>query len=121
MTKDRHIARRARGNRVRHRIGKVCGDRPRLSVYRSACHIYAQIIDDTRGHTLAAASTLEKTIQDQIKHGGNKEAAGIVGRILAEKAGKAGVRKVVFDRGGYLYHGRVKVLAEAAREGGLEF
>jgi len=121
MAKDRHMARRIRGNRIRHRIRQVCGKRPRLSIFRSANHIYAQIIDDSQGRTLVTASTLEKEVREQIQHGGNRKAAAIVGRIVAEKAGKVGVQQVVFDRGGYLYHGRVKALAEAAREGGLEF
>lgn len=121
MAKERHVARRVRGNRVRHRIRQVRGDRLRLSVYRSANHIYAQIIDDTLGRTVVAASTLEQAVRDGLKGCGNKVAAARVGTVLAEKAIQADIRQVVFDRGGYLYHGRVKVLADAAREAGLEF
>ena len=108
--------------RVHKRIRrKVSGstERPRLAVFRSVKHIYAQVIDDTVGHTLAAASSNEK--KDSIKSGGNVAGAKAVGKLLAERAKDKGVKLVVFDRGGYLYHGRVKALAEAAREGGLEF
>ena len=108
-----------RAQRVRRQIKKVSGDRPRLSVHRTSMHIYAQIIDDVKGHTVAAASTLEKGAKD--KSGANIEAATAVGKLLAERAKKAGVKDVVFDRGPYIYHGRVKALAEAAREGGLNF
>jgi large subunit ribosomal protein L18 len=108
-----------RAQRVRRQIKKVSGDRPRLSVHRTAMHIYAQIIDDVKGHTLAAASTLEKDSKG--KSGANVEAATAVGKLIAERAKKAGVKDVVFDRGSYIYHGRVKALAEAAREGGLNF
>ncbi len=121
MAKDRHISRQTRGKRVRHRIRQVRGDRLRLSIYRSTSHIYAQIIDDAQGRTVVSASTVEKAVRESLKSGSNKEAAAKVGSLLAEKALKADVRQVVFDRGGYLYHGRVKVLAEAAREGGLDF
>ncbi len=121
MAKDRHVSRQARGNRDQHRIRQVRGERLRLSIYRSASHIYAQIIDDAHGRTVVAASSVEKEVREGLKNGGNKEAAAKVGSVLAEKAIKADVRKVVFDRGGYLYHGRVKVLAEAARAGGLNF
>ncbi len=107
--------------RVRRTIAAKAGDRPRLSVFRSSKQIYAQIIDDEKGRTLAAASTLEKTMREQLKTGATVEAAHLVGKELAERAKKAGVAKVVFDRGGYMYHGRVKALAEGAREGGLEF
>ncbi len=105
-----------RAARVRRQIKKVAGERPRLSVHRSSKHIYAQIIDDSRGHTLAAASTLGAK-----GSGANVEAAVQVGKEIAAAAKKAGVTAVVFDRGGYLFHGRVKALADAAREGGLEF
>ena len=108
--------------RVHKRIRrKVAGDtqRPRLAVFRSVKHIYAQVIDDSVGHTLAAASSNEKS--DGIKSGGNVAGAKAVGKLLAERAKEKGVKSVVFDRGGYLYHGRVKALADAAREGGLEF
>ncbi|MBK6801580.1 50S ribosomal protein L18 [Novosphingobium sp.] len=104
-----------RRRRVRTSLKARSGDRPRLSVHRSGRHIYAQIIDDTAGRTLAAASTLGS------KGGSNVDAAAKVGSALAEAAKKAGVTAVVFDRGGFLFHGRVKALADAAREGGLEF
>jgi large subunit ribosomal protein L18 len=110
-----------RAQRVRRQIKKVAGDRPRLSVYRSSKHIYAQIIDDSRGHTLAAASTIEKDLKGGLKTGADTAAASAIGKLLAERAVKAGVTNVVFDRGPYIYHGRVKALAEAAREGGLSF
>jgi large subunit ribosomal protein L18 len=97
------------------------GGRPRLSVFRSSKQIYAQVIDDEHGRTIAAASSLEKPMREQLKTGATVEAARVVGKEIAERAKKAGVAKVVFDRGGYMYHGRVKALAEGAREGGLEF
>ncbi len=102
---------------------KITGtpERPRLNVYRSLKHIYAQIIDDTQGHTLVSASTLDPAFKGKVAYGGNKEAARLVGKLIAEKALEKGIKKVVFDRGGYIYHGRVKELAEAAREAGLEF
>lgn len=121
MGKNRHAAKRVRQDRVRYRIGQIRGDRLRLSVFRSVGHIYAQIIDDLQGRTLVAASSLEKEIRSQVKSGGNKEAAAAVGKALAEKAARIDIRRVVFDRGGCLFHGRVKVLADSAREGGLEF
>ncbi|HXF53329.1 MAG TPA: 50S ribosomal protein L18, partial [Hyphomicrobiaceae bacterium] len=95
--------------------------RPRLSVFRSQKHIYAQIIDDSAGRTLAAASSLEKELRSSLKTGADKAAASAVGKLIAERAAKAGVAEIVFDRGGYRYHGRVKALAEAARQGGLKF
>ena len=107
--------------RVRRSLKLAANGRPRLSVFRSSKQIYAQIIDDARGHTLAAASSLEKDARGKLKTGANKEAAAEVGRMIAERAVRAGVKQVVFDRGSYLYHGRVKALADAAREGGLEF
>ncbi|MBL4599096.1 MAG: 50S ribosomal protein L18 [Rhizobiaceae bacterium] len=107
--------------RVRRSLKKVANGRPRLSVYRSGENIYAQIIDDGKGRTLAAASTLEKDLRGSLKTGADVNAAGAVGKLVAERALKAGVKQVVFDRGAYIYHGRVKALAEAAREGGLEF
>lgn len=110
-----------RRNRVRRQLKAVANGRPRLSVYRSSENIYAQIIDDEKGHTLASASTLDKELRGSIKAGGNVEAATAVGKAIAERAKKAGVEVVVFDRGAYIYHGRVKALAEAAREGGLQF
>jgi large subunit ribosomal protein L18 len=90
-------------------------------VFRSSKQIYAQVIDDGRGHTLASASSMEKDTRGKLKTGANVEAAAEVGRMIAERAVQAGVKQVVFDRGSYLYHGRVKALADAAREGGLEF
>jgi large subunit ribosomal protein L18 len=107
--------------RVRRAIRKAANGRPRLSVFRSSKQIYAQVIDDERGTTLAAASSLEKDMRDKLKSGGNVDAAKEVGRLIAERASAAGVTSVVFDRSGYLYHGRVKALADAAREGGLDF
>jgi large subunit ribosomal protein L18 len=107
--------------RVRRAIRKAANGRPRLSVFRSSKQIYAQVIDDERGTTLAAASSLEKDMRDKLKGGGNVDAAKEVGRLIAERASAAGVTSVVFDRSGYLYHGRVKALADAAREGGLSF
>lgn len=112
--------RKQRHMRVRKKVFGT-SERPRLNVFRSANHIYAQLIDDTNNHTLASASTLEEAVKAEVSYGGNKEAARVVGRVLAEKAKKAGISSVVFDRGGFIYHGRVKELAEAAREAGLEF
>jgi len=110
-----------RAERVRRQIRKVSGDRLRLSVYRSSKNIHAQIIDDSKGHTVAAASSLEKDLKGALRTGADTAAATAVGKLLAERASKAGVKEVVFDRGPYIYHGRVKALAEAAREGGLSF
>ncbi|HEV7872641.1 MAG TPA: 50S ribosomal protein L18 [Enterovirga sp.] len=107
--------------RVRRAIRKAANGRPRLSIHRSSKQIYAQVIDDERGFTLAAASTLEADMRGKLKTGANVEAAAEVGRLVAERAKQAGVTQVVFDRSGYLYHGRVKALADAAREGGLDF
>jgi large subunit ribosomal protein L18 len=106
---------------VRRQLKKVAGDRPRLSVHRSSKHIYAQIIDDAKGHTLAAASTIDGDLKGGLKTGADSAAAAAVGKLIAERAVKAGVKEVIFDRGAYIYHGRVKALAEAAREGGLSF
>jgi len=108
-----------RRRRVRTTLRKRGGDRPRLSVHRSGRHIYAQVINDIEGRTVAAASTLEKEVRGNA--GATVESAKDVGRRIAERAKAAGVTKVVFDRGGFLFHGRVKALADAAREGGLEF
>jgi large subunit ribosomal protein L18 len=119
MATKNSIVRRAA--RVRKQVKKVAGERPRLSVYRSSKNIYAQIIDDAKGHTLAAASTLDKDIKGSLKTGADTSAAVEVGKLIAERAKKAGVSQVVFDRGPYIYHGRVKALADAAREGGLSF
>ena len=112
---------RKRASRVRRQVKAVAGARPRLSVHRSSKNIYAQVIDDAKGHTLAAASSLDKTLKGSLKTGADAAAASAVGKLLAERAAKAGVKEVVFDRGPYIYHGRVKALAEAAREGGLSF
>jgi large subunit ribosomal protein L18 len=115
-----NFKRKKRHRRVRK---KVFGtpERPRLNVYRSLNNIYAQIIDDVNGITLAAASSLEKNIKDKVSHTGNKEAARLVGTLIGQKAKEKGIEKVVFDRSGYIYHGRIKELAEGAREAGLEF
>ncbi len=120
MKRTKRQARIRRHRRVRK---KVFGtpERPRLSVYGSLNHIYAQIIDDMKGHTLVAASTLDKELKGEIKHGGNVESAKKVGLLIARRAVEKGIKKVVFDRGGFRYHGRIKALADAAREGGLEF
>jgi large subunit ribosomal protein L18 len=116
--KNRHLERRKR--RVRRNIFGT-GDRPRLNVFRSRAHIYAQIIDDLRGHTLVAASTLDADLRTALKSTSSVEAAKAVGKLLAERAKAAKVAAVVFDRGGRLYHGRIRALAEASREGGLQF
>ena len=110
-----------RKQRVRLALRRTANGRPRLSVFRSSKHIYAQVIDDLKGTTLASASSLEKTMRDGGKTGANIEAAAAVGKLVAERALKDGVKEVVFDRGQYLYHGRVKALADAARESGLTF
>jgi large subunit ribosomal protein L18 len=107
--------------RVRRKLRKSVNDRLRLAVHRSSKNIYAQVIDDARGVTVASASTLDKDLRGAIKTGADKAAAEAVGKAIAERAKAAGVTDVVFDRGGYLFHGRVKALADAAREGGLKF
>ena len=112
------FARRQR--RTRYALRKAANGRPRLSIFRSGKHIYAQVIDDRKGVTLAAASSLDETFKDR-KTGANKDAATQVGKLIAERAVAAGVKEVVFDRGGYIYHGRIAALATAAREGGLSF
>jgi large subunit ribosomal protein L18 len=112
---------RRRRSRTRFKLRQAAKGRVRLSVFRSSRHIYAQIIDDAAGRTLAAASTLDASLKTELKTGGDKGAASAVGKLIAERAKTAGVEKVVFDRGAYLYHGRIKALADAAREGGLEF
>jgi large subunit ribosomal protein L18 len=117
---DKHELRRRRHHRLRRKVSGT-PDRPRLAVFRSLNHIYAQVIDDASGHTLAAASSLDKPLREEKKSGGNIAAAQEVGRLIAERAKEKGVAKVVFDRGGFTYHGRVAKLADAAREGGLEF
>ena len=106
--------------RVRRAIKKAANGRPRLSVFRSSKQIYAQVIDDVRGHTVASASTLEADVKGKLKTGATVDAAKEVGKLVAERAVQAGVKQVIFDRSGYLYHGRVKALADAAREGGLD-
>lgn len=110
-----------RERRVRYALRTKGGDRPRLSVFRSGRHIYGQVIDDAQGRTLAAASTLDRGLKGELKTGADREAARRVGLLLAERAKAAGVEQVKFDRGGYRYHGRVKALADGAREGGLSF
>lgn len=117
---DKNKARLRRHTRVRKKISGTA-ERPRLNVFRSEKHIYAQLIDDVKGVTLASASTIDKELRDQIENGGNIEAARKVGELIAKRGKEAGITSVVFDRGGYLYHGRVQALAEAAREAGLEF
>jgi large subunit ribosomal protein L18 len=107
--------------RVRSQLRQASYGRPRLSVFRSSKQIYAQIIDDANGVTLVAASTIEKDLKGKLKTGADVEAAKAIGKLVAERALAAGVTKVIFDRGQYIYHGRVKALAEGAREGGLEF
>jgi large subunit ribosomal protein L18 len=118
MSKEQ--SRTARHKRVRKKVFGTT-DKPRLNVYRSLKHIYAQVIDDYTGKTLAAASSADKELKGKIATGGNIAAAKSVGQLIAQRAAGKGVKTVVFDRGGYLYHGRVKALADAAREGGLEF
>jgi large subunit ribosomal protein L18 len=110
-----------RKQRVRHKLRQMNRLRPRLTVFRSSRHIYAQIIDDVAGRTLAAASTLDAGVKGDVKTGADKAAAVAVGKLIAERAKAAGVAQVIFDRGGYIFHGRVKALADAAREGGLDF
>jgi large subunit ribosomal protein L18 len=107
--------------RLRFQLRQKGGGRPRLSVFRSSKHIYAQVIDDSAGRTLAAASSRDPSLREALRTGADKAAAAAVGKLVAERAIAAGVSAVVFDRGAYLYHGRVKALADAAREGGLNF
>ena len=116
----RNVARKKRHMRIRNKISGTAA-RPRLAVFRSNSHIYAQVIDDEAQHTLVAASTMEKDIRQKLENTANVEAARVVGEELAKKAKAKGISSVIFDRGGYLYHGKVKALADAAREGGLEF
>ncbi|MGC4378198.1 50S ribosomal protein L18 [Fictibacillus sp. Mic-4] len=115
---DKNVARKKRHARVRRSVVGTA-ERPRLNVFRSSKHIYAQIIDDQNGVTIASASTLDKTLD--VPNGGNVEAAKQIGEAIAKRAAEKGIKAVIFDRGGYLYHGRVKALADAAREAGLEF
>ena len=110
-----------RRERLRYQLRQKSGGRPRLSVFRSGKNIYAQVIDDAQGRTLAAASSLDKDLRTALKTGADKDAATAVGKLVAQRATAAGVTQLVFDRGAYMYHGRVKALAEAAREGGLSF
>ncbi len=120
MSKRAELARQRRHRRVRNKaVGTV--ERPRLNVFRSLKHIYAQVIDDDRGHTLAAASTLDPELRGKLNGLSKTEQARLVGKLLGERALARGVKQVVFDRGGYKYHGRVKALAEGSREAGLEF
>ena len=118
QNKNKH---KSRAGRVRNKIARAGKGRPRLSVYRSLKNISAQVIDDAKGVTVASASSLDKELKGDIAKGSDKDAAAKVGKAVAEKALKAGVENVVFDRGGYMFHGRVKALAEAAREAGLKF
>jgi large subunit ribosomal protein L18 len=120
FTKLKNIRRWRRTNRVRSRL-RGTADRPRLTVYRSNKHLYCQVVDDTSGLTLASASTRDRSLRDDVKNGGNRDAARQVGLAIAERAKAAGVKRVTFDRGRFRYHGRVAELATAAREGGLEF
>jgi large subunit ribosomal protein L18 len=117
---SRDTSRRRVHLRIRSRVRSLA-QVPRLNVFRSLKHIYAQIVDDARGHTLVAASTRDKEVRKTLKSGGNVAAAKVVGQVLGQRAVAAGITRVVFDRGGYAYHGRVKVLADAAREAGLKF
>lgn len=117
----RVLARKQRHQRVRKKISGTA-ERPRLAVFRSACHIYAQAIDDEKGSTIVSASTLDKAVREQLEgNPGNKESAKVVGKTIAERLLEKSVSTVVFDRGGFLYHGRVRALGEAAREAGLSF
>jgi large subunit ribosomal protein L18 len=120
VSKERQVARKKRQRRVRKKVvGSV--ERPRLCVFRSSKHIYAQIVEDVTGKTLAAASTVAKGVDDSVKYSGNVEAAKVVGKKIAEAALANDIKHVIFDRNGFLYHGRVKALADAAREAGLTF
>ena len=117
---DRSAERRRIHRRIRQKISGN-PNRPRLCIYRSLKYVYAQIVDDTQGRTLVAASTAEKDVRKELKNAGNIEASKLVGKTIAERARAKGIEAVVFDRGGYLYHGRIKAVAEAARESGLKF
>lgn len=120
MSAKQDLAGRRR-ERLRFQLKQKAAGRPRLSVFRSSQNIYAQVIDDVAGRTLAAASTLDASLKTALKTGADKAAAAAVGKLIAERALAAGVKEVVFDRGAYIYHGRVQTLADAAREGGLDF
>lgn len=117
---NKNASRQKRHYRMRKNIAGTA-EKPRLNVFRSLSHIYAQIIDDQTGKTLVAASTMDKEVGAAVEYGGNTAAAKVVGAVVAKRALEKGIKKVVFDRGGYIYHGRVAALAEAAREAGLEF
>jgi large subunit ribosomal protein L18 len=117
---DKNKSRKKRHLRVRKKINGTA-QAPRLNVYRSSKHIYAQLVDDVAGVTIAAASTVDPELKEQVTHGGNQDAAAKVGALIAKRGLEKGVTEVVFDRGGYLYHGRIKTLADAAREAGLQF
>jgi len=116
----RELLREARHERLRKRVSGT-KERPRLNVYRSLSNIYVQIVDDENGKTLVAASTIDKELKDETKNGGNVQGAKAVGELIAKRAKKKHIKQVIFDRGGFKYQGRVKALAESAREGGLEF
>lgn len=120
MAKGKKEGRKRRHKRIRKKVFGI-PERLRLSVYRSLNHIYAQIIDDFKGHTVISASSLDREFKDKKSHKGNIETAKQIGELIAKRALERGIKKVVFDRGGYLYHGRIKALAEAAREAGIEF
>lgn len=120
LSREKRRKRERRHKRVRQRIIGTA-ERPRLSVYRSLKNVYCQLIDDMAGRTLAASSTLQKDVREKIRYGGNKAAAELVGQKIAEEAKKIGVQRVVFDRGGYKFHGRIKALAESARKNDLMF
>lgn len=120
MSEESRNARKRRHRRIRSRISGTA-ERPRLNVYRSLNHIYVQVINDEEGHTVVSASTLEKDLAPDLEGKTKKEQATVIGKALADRAQEAGIVEVVFDRGGYPYHGRVKAVAEAAREGGLKF
>ncbi len=120
MSVKKETARKKRHSRVRKKVTGT-SDKPRLNVFRSVKHIYAQVVDDASGATLISASSADKELKGKVNTGGNIEAAKTVGQLIAKRASGKGIAKVVFDRGGYLYHGRVKALADAAREGGLKF
>lgn len=120
MSTPRELFEKRKG-RIRSTLKKAANGKMRLSVFRSGKHIYAQVIDDAKGATVVAASTLDKEVRDNVKKAATVEAASFIGKVVAERAIKSGVSEVIFDRGGYIYHGRVKALADAAREAGLKF
>ena len=120
MSTPRELFEKRKG-RIRSALKKAANGKMRLSVFRSGKHIYAQVIDDAKGATVVSASTLDKEVRDNVKESSTVEAASFIGKVVAERAVKSGVSEVIFDRGGYIYHGRVKALADAAREAGLKF